>query len=53
MRTKILLKFQIIPKLPALRHCACLSELPGTEFEGSEFVISINVAAWSIMCETR
>ena len=53
MRTKILLKFQIILKLPALRHCACLSELPGTEFEGSEFVVSINGAAWSVMCETR
>ena len=53
MRTKILLKFQIILKLPALRHCACLLELPGTEFEGSEFVVSINGAAWSVMCETR
>ena len=49
--TKILSKFQIISKLPAVTSCACLSELPGTEFEGS--VVPIIGAAWSTMSETR
>ena len=47
----ILIKFQILSKLPAAKSCACLSELPATEFEGS--VVPINAVAWSAMCETR
>ena len=49
-RTKILSKFQIILKLPAVKSCACLLEFPATEFDG--FVVSINRAAWSVMWET-
>ena len=51
MRTKILSNFQIISKLSDAKSCACLSELPGTEFEGS--VIPINRADWNAMRETR
>ena len=50
-RTKILSMFQITSKLPTVKSCACLSKLPGTEFEGS--VVPINGAAWSAICETR
>ena len=50
-RTKILSKFQIFSKLPAVKGCACLSELPGTEFKGS--VVLINGVAWSAIYETR
>ena len=50
-RTKTLSKFQIISSLPAVKICACLSELPGTECEGS--VVPINGAAWSVICKTR
>ena len=49
--TKILSKFQIISKLPAVKSCACLTELLRTKFEGS--ILPINGAAWSAMCETR
>ena len=44
-------KLQIISKLPTVKSCACLSELPGAEFEGS--VVPINGTAWSDMCDTR
>ena len=44
-------KFKIILKLPSVKSSACLSELPGTELEGS--VVLINEVAWSAMCETR
>ena len=50
-RTKILSKLQIISKLPAAKSCACLSELPGTEFKGS--AVLINGVAWSAIYETR
>ena len=43
--------FQIISKLPTAKSCACLSELPETEFEGS--VVPITGAAWNAMCEAR
>ena len=49
--TKILSKFKIISKLPSVKSSAYLSELPGTEFEGS--VALINEAAWSAISETR
>ena len=49
--TKILSKFKMISKLHSVKSSACLSELPGTEFEGS--VVLINEAAWSAICETR
>ena len=51
VRTKTLFKFQIILKLPSVESSACLSELSGTEFEGS--VTPINESAWSAMCESR
>ena len=51
MRTKILFKFQIISKFPAVKSCACLSQFPGTKFEGS--IVLIHGAAWSAICETR
>ena len=69
MHTKIFSMFQIISKLPAVKSCVTLSELPGTEFEGSvvqysqemernfpflvTMVVPINGAAWSAMCKAR
>ena len=41
-------KFQIISKLFAVQSCACLSELPGTEFEGSVIPKSNSAEAISI-----
>ena len=49
--TKILSKFKVISKLPSVKSNACLSELSGTELEGS--IVPINEVAWSAMCETR
>ena len=48
--TKVFSNLQIISKFPAVKICACLSELSGTEFEGS--IVQINIA-WSVMCEAR
>ena len=48
--TKFLSKFKIISKLPSVKSSACVSELPGTELEGS--VVPINEVGWSAMCET-
>ena len=36
-RTKILSEFEIILKLPTVKSCTCLLELPQTEFEAPSY----------------
>ena len=50
MRTKISFKFQVISKFPFVKNCACLLELPGTEFEGS---VAPSVGQLGLPCVKR